>query len=217
MIPAFIDLLIVLAEELKEGAKTYLVLTKQDRVTVRHALLNSHSIIIELFTQVLNSDSKSQEILFLKNQVCKAFTAWLNLGLLLNDFKNLLNICINLALTNYKEGDFEGYDDLCECIQIAFTSPDSFQYRNTIMELLPKILSFQSILEESIKSKDANLCNAVTGMICYIGENHTTLLLENYQNTCNGQVVNGLGKTYMQKLRKKFYLVLICLPFQVGK
>jgi len=190
MLSALLDLLTVMAEELRDGSKTWLVLSKRDRSLVRSEMLKDSPMVINLLIQILSHNSVEHQTI-----ACKCFSAWLQLGIGVQHSLTLLQICINLCLTKDPE-EFIAFEECCECIQYAFCTPDSFQYQNTLVQLLPRITQFDKLLQKSIQDQNESICLAVTRLICGIGENHSLLILQHFDN--RNLHPSGLGRFFIE-------------------
>ena len=212
---ALLKFLTIVAEELREDSKTWLILGKNDRKTVRFDLLNSQDLVINLLytfisnggTNTPTGHNENYEILS-----CRCMSAWVQLGINFSKTASIIDKFLNVILiktqdiTNpekFAQLDFDAIEEYCDCVHQAFCTSDSHQYPNLVLAFTPKILALRALLEFSINSENIQLLTSLVKLICGFGENMGLLIISNYYNTLNGIIPTGMGRNF-------FDLALAC-------
>ena len=174
---ALLEILTVLPEEHLTSN-----LESHKKAAVSHLLKSSFKQVKEFLQAIFENDTAKS----LKQQVIRCLGSWMGLGLPLID-------CESMLLSVFQCLDDEPlFDVSIECLNVAFCSPTSYDYPNTIKKFIPIVLSLKPKLNTAIKEQDADTILGLTKLVCALSENQTRLILNTFPDP-----EYGLGLIHM--------------------
>uniref|UniRef100_A0A8C7M8D7 Importin-13 n=1 Tax=Oncorhynchus kisutch TaxID=8019 RepID=A0A8C7M8D7_ONCKI len=111
-----------------------------------------------------------------KSRVLRCLSSWVLLDVPLSESEGLVEDCFT-ALP-----DPELFDTAVEAIVNAISQPDSQRYVNTLLKLVPQVLSLQEQLREAVQNGDMETSHGICRIAVALGENHSRALLEQVEH-----------------------------------
>uniref|UniRef100_A0A8C7SLH2 Importin-13 n=1 Tax=Oncorhynchus mykiss TaxID=8022 RepID=A0A8C7SLH2_ONCMY len=165
---ALLELLTVLPEEFQTSR-----LPQYRKGQVRGALGREWGSVCPLLQQLLRRGDSPGAV---KARVLRCLSSWVLLDVPLSESEGLVEDCFT-ALP-----DPELFDTAVEAIVNAISQPDSQRYVNTLLKLVPQVLSLQEQLREAIQNGDMETSHGICRIAVALGENHSRALLEQVEH-----------------------------------
>uniref|UniRef100_A0A6Q2XHQ4 Importin-13 n=1 Tax=Esox lucius TaxID=8010 RepID=A0A6Q2XHQ4_ESOLU len=165
---ALLELLTVLPEEFQTSR-----LPQYRKGQVRGALGREWGSVCPLLQQLLRRGDSPGAV---KARVLRCLSSWVLLDVPLSESEGLVEDCFT-ALP-----DPELFDTAVEAIVNAISQPDSQRYVNTLLKLVPQVLSLQDQLREAVQSGDMETSHGICRIAVALGENHSRALLEQVEH-----------------------------------
>uniref|UniRef100_A0A8C7GKR0 Importin-13 n=1 Tax=Oncorhynchus kisutch TaxID=8019 RepID=A0A8C7GKR0_ONCKI len=165
---ALLELLTVLPEEFQTSR-----LPQYRKGQVRGALGREWGSVCPLLQQLLRRGDSPGAV---KARVLRCLSSWVLLDVPLSESEGLVEDCFT-ALP-----DPELFDTAVEAIVNAISQPDSQRYVNTLLKLVPQVLSLQEQLREAIQNGDMETSHGICRIAVALGENHSRSLLEQVEH-----------------------------------
>uniref|UniRef100_H3CZV4 Importin-13 n=1 Tax=Tetraodon nigroviridis TaxID=99883 RepID=H3CZV4_TETNG len=161
---ALLELLTVLPEEFQTCR-----LPQYRKGQVRGALGREWGSVCPLLQQLLQRTDSPGAV---KARVLRCLSSWVLLDVPLSESESLLHDCFGVLR------DPELFDTAMEAIVNALSQPDSQRSVNTLLKLVPQVLSLQDQLREAVQNGDMETCHGICRITVALGENQTRTLLE---------------------------------------
>ncbi|XP_055778827.1 importin-13-like isoform X1 [Salvelinus fontinalis] len=165
---ALLELLTVLPEEFQTSR-----LPQYRKGQVRGALGREWGSVCPLLQQLLRQEDSPGAV---KARVLRCLSSWVLLDVPLSESEGLVEDCFT-ALP-----DPELFETAVEAIVNAISQPDSQRYVNTLLKLVPQVLSLQEQLREAIQNGDMETSHGICRIAIAMGENHSRALLEQVEH-----------------------------------
>uniref|UniRef100_A0A673ZA38 Importin-13 n=1 Tax=Salmo trutta TaxID=8032 RepID=A0A673ZA38_SALTR len=165
---ALLELLTVLPEEFQTSR-----LPQYRKGQVRGALGREWGSVCPLLQQLLRQGDSPGAV---KARVLRCLSSWVLLDVPLSESEGLVEDCFT-ALP-----DPELFDTAVEAIVNAISQPDSQRYVNTLLKLVPQVLSLQEQLREAVQNGDMETSHGICRIAVALGENHSRALLEQVEH-----------------------------------
>uniref|UniRef100_A0A4W5NW12 Importin-13 n=1 Tax=Hucho hucho TaxID=62062 RepID=A0A4W5NW12_9TELE len=165
---ALLELLTVLPEEFQTSR-----LPQYRKGQVRGALGREWGSVCPLLQQLLRRGDSPGAV---KARVLRCLSSWVLLDVPLSESEGLVEDCFT-ALP-----DPELFDTAVEAIVNAISQPDSQRYVNTLLKLVPQVLSLQEQLREAVQNGDMETSHGICRIAVALGENHSRALLEQVEH-----------------------------------
>ncbi|XP_051557508.1 importin-13 [Myxocyprinus asiaticus] len=161
---ALLELLAVLPEELQSSR-----IPASQRSQLRTALAVEWNSVFPLFQQLLQrADAPSQ----VREHVLRCVSSWLTLDIALKDSEGLLQGCFSLL----KESEL--FDTAVETIVSIISQPDCQRFADSLMKMVPQVLSLQEQLKKAMQDGDMEMSHGICRISVALGETHCRTLLE---------------------------------------
>ncbi|XP_051989982.1 importin-13 isoform X2 [Xyrauchen texanus] len=161
---ALLELLAVLPEELQISR-----IPASQRSQLRTALAVEWNSVGPLLQQLLQSaDAPSQ----VRERVLRCVSSWLTLDIALKDSEGLLQGCFSLL----KESEL--FDTAVETIVSIISQPDCQRFTDSLMKMVPQVLSLQEQLKKAMQDGDMETSHGICRISVALGETHCRTLLE---------------------------------------
>uniref|UniRef100_A0A673Z7X4 Importin-13 n=1 Tax=Salmo trutta TaxID=8032 RepID=A0A673Z7X4_SALTR len=166
---ALLELLTVLPEEFQTSR-----LPQYRKGQVRGSALGREwGSVCPLLQQLLRQGDSPGAV---KARVLRCLSSWVLLDVPLSESEGLVEDCFT-ALP-----DPELFDTAVEAIVNAISQPDSQRYVNTLLKLVPQVLSLQEQLREAVQNGDMETSHGICRIAVALGENHSRALLEQVEH-----------------------------------
>ncbi|CAB1324207.1 unnamed protein product [Coregonus sp. 'balchen'] len=165
---ALLELLTVLPEEFQTSR-----LPQYRKGQVRGALGREWGSVCPLLQQLLRRGDSPGAV---KARVLRCLSSWVLLDVPLSESEGLVEDCFT-ALP-----DPELFDTAVEAIVNAISQPDSQRYVNTLLKLVPQVLSLQEQLRDAVQNGDMETSHGICRIAVALGENHSRALLEQVEH-----------------------------------
>ncbi|XP_066537326.1 importin-13 isoform X2 [Hoplias malabaricus] len=161
---ALLEVLVVLPEELQTRK-----IPKVRQAQLQSALTREWSSLCPLLRQILRREDSAAQV---KERVLRCLVSWLNLDVDLEESEGLLQDGFSLL----KEPEL--FDVAVETIVSAISQHHCHRYPDSLLKLLPQVLSLQEQLKKAVQDRDMETSHGICRITVALGETHCRSLLE---------------------------------------
>lgn len=165
-----IELLMMIPEEFHTQH-----MSQHRKNNTRTALINSVPQVFEVIQKLMREESSRNEVIEIQQAAVKCFSNWTqHLGPLILDESH--DAVLELVLSKINNEELVNY--VVEALSGIYTHPDIHRHPNSVLKLIHKLMSVESVLDKALEEKELDFCSSLFSLFIQVTETHSRLLLD---------------------------------------